>query len=203
MGDSTLYHTGLPILVSAIYNKANVLLVVFDNRWTAMTGGHMNPNTGFNAAGEPVDFKIHEVVRALGVKDVKTVDPYQPKAMISAISTLMKKKGVKVLISKRECGLQRNKFLKGEIIRLEAEGCTLSETIYQVVPERCTRCNECTQMLCCTALKIIKEKDMEYVQVDEARCTKCGVCYHICPNNAIVKTVIDPHGKMVKGRYER
>jgi len=203
VGDSTLYHTGLPILVSAIYNKANVLLIVFDNKTTAMTGGHMNPNSGFNAAGDLVDFKISEVVRALGVKDVKTVNPYEPKAMINAIQGLMKKKGVKVLISNMECGLQRNKFLKKEIARLEEQDISLFKTFYQVVPDRCTRCKECTEILCCTALKIVEDGEKDYVEIDEARCTKCGVCYQTCPNSAIMKTIIDPAGKVVKGRYDK
>ncbi|MHA1784768.1 MAG: thiamine pyrophosphate-dependent enzyme [Candidatus Helarchaeota archaeon] len=203
IGDSTLYHTGLPVLVSAIYNKANLLLIVFDNKCTAMTGGHPNPNTGFNAAGELVDFNIAKVVRALGVQNVKTVNPYRPKAMMSAIQSLMKKDGVKVLISNMECGLQRNKYLKKELNELKLENYLISEIIYQVVPERCTNCKECTQILCCTALKIVEDDGKEHVEIDEARCNKCGVCYQICPNSAIVKTVIDPQGIELKGRYEK
>lgn len=38
IGDSTFYHTGLPALANAIYNRSNVLIVVLDNLVTAMTG---------------------------------------------------------------------------------------------------------------------------------------------------------------------
>jgi len=42
IGDSTFLHTGLPGLVNAVYNGAEMVLVILDNRTTAMTGHQPN-----------------------------------------------------------------------------------------------------------------------------------------------------------------
>jgi len=39
IGDSTFFHAGIPPLLNAIHNKHNFLIVILDNRTTAMTGG--------------------------------------------------------------------------------------------------------------------------------------------------------------------
>ena len=38
IGDSTFFHTGMPPLAEAVGYNSNVLLIVFENSWTAMTG---------------------------------------------------------------------------------------------------------------------------------------------------------------------
>ncbi len=40
-GDSTFFHTGMPPLAEAVGYNSNVLLIIFENSWTAMTG-HQN-----------------------------------------------------------------------------------------------------------------------------------------------------------------
>ncbi|MHA1144109.1 MAG: thiamine pyrophosphate-dependent enzyme [Candidatus Helarchaeota archaeon] len=203
MGDSTFYHTGLPILISAVYNGANVILIILDNSWTAMTGGHENPNTPpalrkANILENPVKFDMASILRACGVKWVKAVDPYQPKAMIAAIQSALKQKGLRVIISRRECGLQYGKRLKKELQACIQAGQPFSRKVFQVIPERCELCRECTQQLCCTALRIMTIDGRETVYIDEARCNQCGVCAAICPNGAIMKTEIDVHYPNIK-----
>ena len=46
IGDSTFLHSGIPPLIDAVYNKANVTVVILDNAITAMTGGQDHPGTG-------------------------------------------------------------------------------------------------------------------------------------------------------------
>ncbi|MFX1500709.1 MAG: thiamine pyrophosphate-dependent enzyme, partial [Promethearchaeota archaeon] len=41
IGDSTFFHTGIPPLAEAVGYNSNVLLIIFENSWTAMTG-HQN-----------------------------------------------------------------------------------------------------------------------------------------------------------------
>ena len=58
IGDSTFFHSGIPPLASAVYNKANIAVVVLDNRITAMTGQQEHPGTGITLqgkAGEHID----------------------------------------------------------------------------------------------------------------------------------------------------
>ena len=46
IGDSTFFHSGITGLISASYNEAEGLVLILDNRTTAMTGHQGNPGTG-------------------------------------------------------------------------------------------------------------------------------------------------------------
>ena len=48
IGDSTFLHTGIQGLLNAVYNGANITVVILDNRITAMTGHQPNPNIGYD-----------------------------------------------------------------------------------------------------------------------------------------------------------
>ncbi|MDD1682324.1 MAG: indolepyruvate ferredoxin oxidoreductase subunit alpha, partial [Methanoregula sp.] len=77
IGDSTFLHTGIQGLMNAVYNEANITVVILDNRITAMTGHQPNPNTGMTACGVEVPaVSLDAVCRACGVTFVETVDPY-------------------------------------------------------------------------------------------------------------------------------
>ncbi|MHA1271567.1 MAG: thiamine pyrophosphate-dependent enzyme [Candidatus Helarchaeota archaeon] len=188
MGDSTFYHTGLPAIVNATYNDANVILFILDNTWTGMTGGHPNPNSGVNGMGNSVPKPdIGEIVKSLGAKWVRIVDPYRPKIMINTIRDALKLNGLRVIVSRRECMLQYQKANR-EIILSSPK-----KLFYRIDPERCQMCGECFQQLCCTALKRVDFNGKEVMAIDQARCTKCGVCYLTCLNSAILKTELNVH----------
>ncbi len=76
IGDSTFFHSGLPALASAIYNKTPLLLIVLDNRTTAMTGGQPNPTQAI---------PIEEAVRGLGVRNVYSIDPFNVKEAVNTM----------------------------------------------------------------------------------------------------------------------
>ncbi len=186
MGDSTFYHSGLQILVNAIYNNANVILIILDNSWTAMTGGHPHPGAGINGMGEltPIP-SIRDICKSLGVKWIRVIDPYKSHLMTSTLLEAKKQPGLKVIVSQRECMLQYQKRLR-KTLRTAA---SRSREIYWIESERCQMCGTCAEKLCCTALR----RNPDYMSIDEDRCTLCGVCYLICPNNAIARTIINPH----------
>lgn len=186
MGDSTFYHTGIQILVNAVYNNANVILIILDNSWTAMTGGHPNPNSGINGMGEPTPIpSMRDICKSLGVPWVRVVDPYKPKLMTATILEARKQSGVKVIISQRECMLQARKRMQKVYSKLVPQ----KWDFYWIESERCEMCGTCAQNLCCTALR----RNTDYMSIDQERCTACGVCYEICPNSAVIHTVINPH----------
>ena len=53
IGDSTFLHAGIPSLIDAVYNDANITVMLLDNHITAMTGGQEHPGTGKTLRGEP------------------------------------------------------------------------------------------------------------------------------------------------------
>lgn len=106
MGDGTFFHAGIPALINAVYNKSNPLVVILDNRITAMTGHQPNPGMGKTGMGESAEeLKIEEIARACGVKHIKVLDPINVNELESAIKEFLEKEEVSVIICRRICAL--------------------------------------------------------------------------------------------------
>jgi indolepyruvate ferredoxin oxidoreductase alpha subunit len=83
LGDGTFVHSGMTPLYDAVYTQTNITIVILDNRITAMTGGQPAAESGFRANGSPtVTVDIEQLVRGIGIKFVKHVDPYDIKAVL-------------------------------------------------------------------------------------------------------------------------
>jgi len=106
IGDSSFFHSGISGLINAVYNKSNALIIIMDNRITAMTGHQPNPGMGETGMGEEaVAIEIEDIVKACGVKNVRTVDPKNINELKTTIKEFLNKKEVSVIISKRMCAL--------------------------------------------------------------------------------------------------
>ncbi len=110
MGDSTFFHAGIPPMINALFNNHSVVIVVLDNRTTAMTGHQPNPGTGRDFGGvstEAIDIK--SLVQGIGVKFVQEIDPYDVKAATKVMRDALDFDGVAVVISKCPCPLELKK----------------------------------------------------------------------------------------------
>jgi len=171
IGDSTFFHNGLQPLVDAIYKNLDVLVMILDNRTTAMTGHQPHPGTGGSETGRKFnEIDIEALVKALGVKYVKTVDPYDLKSTKEAIKEAMKIKGPAVIIAKRECIIPV--LRRGEIGEIPI-----------VIEDKCTGCKACALLTGCPALVFDDEKGK--MRIDPLICTGCGLCEQLCPFDAI------------------
>jgi indolepyruvate ferredoxin oxidoreductase alpha subunit len=104
IGDSTFLHTGVPALISAVYNKANILVIIMDNSSTAMTGHQPTPLTGINAKGEEGGkISLEELCRGCGVTSLEVIDPINHEATEKLIREKLDSNGVNVIISRRPC----------------------------------------------------------------------------------------------------
>ncbi|RXE55972.1 indolepyruvate ferredoxin oxidoreductase [Methanoculleus taiwanensis] len=169
IGDSTFLHTGIPGLLNAVYNGADMTVVILDNRITAMTGHQPNPNTGVTAMGEEsTPISLDAICRACGVAFVETVDPYDLPMLLSTFRQAKEKSGVKVIIAKQPC-----------VISARRAG--MKRKPYAVDTDRCTGCGVC-RSFGCPAIAFVDEKAF----VTEL-CAGCGVCADICPAGAIRK----------------
>lgn len=165
LGDSTFLHSGMTGLLDAVYNGATITLVILDNRITGMTGHQQNPASGKDIYGNPApEVNLEEVVRALGVKHVQIVDPFDLKACEKALKEETAREAVSVVIMQRPCAL----LLKGE-----AKPAAISD---------CRNCGMCMK-LGCPAL----QRTDKGVTVDESLCTDCGLCQSVCPFGCIHK----------------
>ena len=103
IGDSTFAHSGLTGIMNCVYNGGAETVIVLDNRITAMTGHQNNPFTGRTISGDAApDIDIEAVVRALGVQDVRTVDPNLLRPTDKAIREAIANPGVSVIIAKAD-----------------------------------------------------------------------------------------------------
>jgi indolepyruvate ferredoxin oxidoreductase, alpha subunit len=129
IGDSTFFHGGLPGLANAVAQDRDLLLVIVDNRTTAMTGHQPNPGTPLGTTGE-ARLDIEGLVHGLGVRDVAVVDPMKLAGTMEALEGARKRRGIRVVISRHPCPMYEKKAPGGEA----------QTTTYRVDPERCRVC---------------------------------------------------------------
>ena len=182
IGDSTFFHAGVPALIDAVVQKVGFVLVILDNRTTAMTGNQPTPATGQGADGMPTQIvEIETLVQGCGVKFIRQGNPYDLKAFILLLKEALtysrsKGKGPAVVISRYPCVLQRaRQGESGKYIPVE-------------VSDKCDGCGYCITHFECPAL-ILHDKDKEtrHVSIDPILCTACGVCLNVCPKGALVQ----------------
>ncbi|MEM0200659.1 MAG: indolepyruvate ferredoxin oxidoreductase subunit alpha [Saccharolobus sp.] len=166
IGDSTFFHSGLPALANAVYNNTPMLVFVLDNRATAMTGQQPSPSTKID---------IGEVAKALGVKYVKYIDPFDinasVKSLSEAIEWIKKNNEPAVVIAKRACAL---------LVLDNVEESNLPKAVVNL--DKCTGCTICYDYFTCPA--IIPRKDKK-AEIDVYTCIGCGACVPVCPFKAI------------------
>ncbi len=180
IGDSTFFHGGLPALVNAVVNRAPIVVAVFDNRWTCMTGHQPSPTSGVNATGDqaPV-LKPEDVAKAFQIPFVKVLSPYNLKAaeetVLEAIRSAESSGLPAVLVFRAECTLQ-------VLRRLRKKG--LRPRPMTVNPSACIGCKECIKTGC-PALGFDEELNKAFIYED--KCTGCTICAQVCPTGAIVR----------------
>jgi indolepyruvate ferredoxin oxidoreductase, alpha subunit len=165
IGDSTFFHSGITGLIEMVYNGATSTVIILDNSTTGMTGHQQHPGTGKNIKGDiacAVD--IPALIRAIGVKNLRVVDPFDVKALEQALKEETARGELSVIIAKRPCVMLNKKS---------------SEAVC-VVTDKCRRCGVCLRLGCPA---IVKAEDG--MRIDASLCTACGLCAGVCAFGAI------------------
>jgi indolepyruvate ferredoxin oxidoreductase alpha subunit len=93
-------------LINAVYNQSAPLMIILDNRITAMTGHQQNPGMGKNAMLQSApELDIEQIVRSLGVKHVKTLDQGAGQELENTMKEFLTKDELSVIVCKRICAL--------------------------------------------------------------------------------------------------
>jgi indolepyruvate ferredoxin oxidoreductase alpha subunit len=179
LGDSTFFHSGINSLMGALYNKGNAINVILDNRITGMTGHQENPGSGYTIQGEETSIvNIEELVRSLGIKNVRVIDPNDLKAVKETIDWAFSIDEPSVIITRYPCVLK--KLSKED----KAEFCGAFTTKCKVDEAKCIGCKKCITVGC-PAISFNKES--KKAVIDPNTCVGCEVCAQVCPVKAIEK----------------
>jgi indolepyruvate ferredoxin oxidoreductase alpha subunit len=157
-------------VVNAVYNAADIIIIVLDNSTTAMTGNQPHPGVGKTAAGNPaVKISIAAVLEAVGVQHIVKANPFDIKSAKEAAAMMLDKSGVRAVIFEGPC-----------IMAGKHSGAVKA---FRITTETCTRCRLCVTRLGCPAISLAPSGG---VVIDGVTCTGCGVCTAVCPAGAIV-----------------
>ena len=165
VGDSTFFASAITGIVNAVYNQAEMTVIILDNSTTAMTGHQPHPGTGQTMMGEVVSkVSIEAILKGIGLEFVETVNPLELDKAVDAVKRASEQKGVKAVIFKSPC------------IAIVKPDKAL--TIDQ---DKCIGCKRCIKEIGCPGIVINDGK----VCIDPGLCTGCGLCAQLCPVKAI------------------
>lgn len=175
VGDSTFFHSAMPALLNAVYNQSPIITIILDNRSTAMTGHQDNPGTGRTLQGKEVPpIAIEPIVRALGVRHVKSLSAFDIDSIESALKEWLTLDEPSVLIATGPCALLPEAKKRGVPLH--------------VLPDSCNGCTLCFRLGCPAILKS-EELDEKHHRpkawIDSTLCNGCEVCAELCPRHAI------------------
>jgi indolepyruvate ferredoxin oxidoreductase alpha subunit len=173
IGDSTFLHTGINGLMDMVYNNSTSTVVILDNRITAMTGRQENPGSGYTLMGdETYQVNIEELCRAVGVKQVRVVDPYEAANTHQVLKEEMERPEVSVVIARRPCMLVK----RDPAVRKPA---------LVVDSDLCTGCGACLKLGCPAIEWRTLENGKGVAHINRLFCVGCGLCRQVCPFDAV------------------
>ncbi|MCX7982070.1 MAG: indolepyruvate ferredoxin oxidoreductase subunit alpha [Syntrophales bacterium] len=186
IGDSTFLHSGITPLIDIVYNKGEAVIVICDNRTTAMTGMQDHPGTGFTLQQELTKaVNYEELGRVLGLDSVRVVDPYDLKETEDVLKEELSRAGSSLIVSRRACVLYRREKVKQESLWVDEE--------------KCVGCRQCLNVGCPSlswidfsdlpegAYKKITKKQKGRALIDADSCTGCSICAQLCSKKAILR----------------
>jgi indolepyruvate ferredoxin oxidoreductase, alpha subunit len=188
IGDSTFIHSGITPLLNMAYNKSDAVIVICDNRTTAMTGMQDHPATGYTLQGEKTkELDFSKLASALGIEHVRVIDPYDIKTTRRVMKEELARPGASVVISQRACVFKRDMTDAGKAFKID--------------PDKCVGCKACIG-LGCPPISWIKFEDMPKQQVkrnvkkqegvafiNSELCSGCTLCEQVCNAGAVIEVI--------------
>ncbi|MCZ7575126.1 MAG: indolepyruvate ferredoxin oxidoreductase subunit alpha [Ardenticatenaceae bacterium] len=178
IGDSTFLHSGITGLANAVHTGARFILVILDNTVTAMTGFQPTPDSErlADGRGEGTRVRIQEIVRAVGVRFIRQVDPYEIdhfKQLLKEAEAFTKAPdgGVAVILAERACVLYDPSPVRAAPIKV-------------TVDDACDGCKYCLVAFECPAL--VMNVTAGKVEIDRRTCVDCGECIDSCYKGLII-----------------
>jgi len=206
LGDGGFWHSGLTTgVANAVYNRQDSILVVLENFYTSATGQQSNPSTGKNPRGDSVRMSIADTIRSLGVSWLRVVNPYKVGDTLQTVREAMttKAKGLKVIIGRGECQLERQRRVKPQTAARLKAGERVPTARFGVDPDVCTGDKSCMRLNGCPSLTLkasadpLREDPVAHVDQTCVGCGLCGEVAHaavLCPSFFEARVVHNPSG---------
>ncbi len=174
LGDSTLFHAGLPGIVNALFNRHNLTLVLMENGTTAMTGHQDHPGSGRNVNSPTEAIPIEGMLEGLGVKSIRRTDAYAMSRLVKMVQEAVEEEGLSVIIASHPCMLKHT--------REQRRQGTYKDKMVRVVEEKCTRAYTCVADFACPTFQVDEEGR---VTTHPDLCIGDASCLQTCSSRAI------------------
>ena len=186
IGDSTFIHSGITTLLNMAYNRSDAVIIIADNRTTAMTGMQEHPATGYTLQGEKAkELDFAALGKVLGIDNIEVIDPLDFKNTTAVLKQELQKEGPSLIVSRAPCVLlMSKKAAKAKHFFIDEEVCI-----------GCKVCLSCG----CPAIswkdfekaglppKPERKKQKGIAVIDATLCTGCTFCAQLCRQEAILQ----------------
>ena len=170
IGDSTMYHAGMPGLLQISHHRLPVTVLVMDNSVTGSTGQQPHPGSWQNV-GERTIVPIEDLGKAYGFPYVRVVGSFQLKKLPGILEQALTCDGPAMVVSRQACALAPSEIGRRNIIA------NIDETL-------CDGCLACIDEFGCPAF-VPAADGSKKIEVEAVECTGCASCKFICPPEAI------------------
>ena len=183
MGDGGFWHNGLASGIgNAVFNKADGVIVIVDNNYSAATGGQDLLSSRADNENRSTKHPIEAAVRGVGVQWVRKLDnTYDVNAMQATLHEALTTdfKGPKVIIAQSECMLNKQRRVKPQVAAAVKRGERVVKEKFGVDAAVCSGDHACMRLSGCPSLTLANSGDPlkpdPVAQVDDS-CVACGHC---------------------------
>ncbi len=182
MGDGGFWHNGMITgVASSLFNNGDGVLIVMQNGYASATGLQYVPSSASHRSGSTTGVDIERMLKALGVKWLKTIRSYSVATMVKTLRAAMKSKtkGLKVIIADGECQLARQRRVRADDSARLAKGQRVVKSRYGVDDAICTGDHSCIRLSGCPSLTVKPNPDplrTDPVASVIESCVGCGLC---------------------------
>ena len=205
MGDGGFWHNGVTNGIgSALFNKADGVLMVIKNGYTSATGWQFVPSTERSREGRSTGSSIEKIIKSMGANWLRKVPNYRVGSVMKTLRQALtgKGKGLRVIVADSECQLALQRRIGPEIAARLRNGQRDVRTRFGIDDEICTGDRACIRLSGCPSLSIKANPDPlrdDPVTTVLDTCVGCGLCGEVshaavlCPSFYKVDIVRNPN----------
>ena len=183
IGDGGFWHNGLASSIgNAVFNKADGVILVVDNHYSAATGGQDIPSSRALNRSKSTRHPIADAVKGIGVNWVRQIDhTYDVGRMRDTLKEALTtpEHGPKVIIASSECMLNKQRRERPIVAQAVKDGERMVKPRFGVDEDVCTGDHACMRLSGCPSLSVKQLddplRDDPVATIDES-CVGCGNC---------------------------